>query len=129
MDLSEYKAERLDAEVLKAAAHFFHTFYDEKNDSFLVEPILIADCYYPDKDDARTKTVLNKIATGAAHAQSDDQYFKDIDEHYTAVRALSTASGGTRTRSSSGCAATRWRLPRVPKPVTRPSGTTCPATT
>lgn len=88
VDLSEYKAERLDAEVLKAAAHFFHTFYDEKNDSFLVESILIADCYYPDKDDARTKTVLNKIATGAAHAQSDDQYFKDIDEHYTAVRAL-----------------------------------------
>ncbi|KAA5447971.1 PHP domain-containing protein, partial [Bacteroides cellulosilyticus] len=88
VDLSEDKAERLDAEVLKAAAHFFHTFYDEKNDSFLVEPILIADCYYPDKDDARTKTVLNKIATGAAHAQSDDQYFKDIDEHYTAVRAL-----------------------------------------
>lgn len=88
VDLSEYKAERLDAEVLKATAHFFHTFYDEKNDSFLVEPVLIADCYYPDKDDARTKTVLNKIATGAAHAQSDDQYFKDIDEHYAAVRAL-----------------------------------------
>ncbi|MFO3725619.1 MAG: PHP domain-containing protein [Alistipes sp.] len=88
VDLSEYKAERLDAEVLKATAHFFHTFYDERNDSFLVEPILITDCYYPDKDDARTKTVLNKIATGAAHAQSDDQYFKDIDEHYTAVRAL-----------------------------------------
>lgn len=88
VDLSEYKAERLDAEVLKATAHFFHTFYDEKNDSFLVEPILIADCYYPDKDEARTKVVLNKIATGAAHAQSDDQYFKDIDEHYAAVRAL-----------------------------------------
>ena len=88
VDLSEYKAERLDAEVLKATAHFFHTFYDERNDSFLVEPILIADCYYPDKDDARTKIVLNKIATGAAHAQSDDQYFKDIDEHYAAVRAL-----------------------------------------
>ena len=88
VDLSEYKAERLDAEVLKATAHFFHTFYDEKNDSFLVEPVLIADCYYPDKDDARTKTVLNKIATGAAHAQSDDQYFKDIDEHYAAIRAL-----------------------------------------
>ena len=88
VDLSEYKAERLDAEVLKATAYFFHTFYDEKNDSFLVEPVLIADCYYPDKDDARTKTVLNKIATGAAHAQSDDQYFKDIDEHYAAVCAL-----------------------------------------
>lgn len=88
VDLSEYKVERLDAGVLKATAHFFHTFYDERNDSFLVDPVLIADCYYPDKDDARTKTVLNKIATGVAHAQSDDQYFKDIDEHYAAVCAL-----------------------------------------
>lgn len=82
VDLSEYKAERLDAEVLKATSHFFNTFYDRKNDRFLVEPILIPDCHYPDKDEAQTKVVLNKIATGAAHAQSDDQYMKDVDELY-----------------------------------------------
>lgn len=82
VDLSEYKAERLDAEVLKATSHFFNTFYDRENDRFLVEPILIPDCHYPGKDEARTKVVLNKIATGAAHAQSDDQYMKDVDELY-----------------------------------------------
>lgn len=69
VDLSEYKAERLDAEVLKATAHFFDTFYDKTTDRFAVEPVLIPDCHYPDKDEARTKIVLNKIATGAAHGQ------------------------------------------------------------
>lgn len=88
VDLSEYKAERLDAEVLKATAHFFRTFYDERNDRFLVEPVLIPDCHYPDRDDARTKIVLNKIATGAAHGQSDDQYMKDVDELYEQFRNL-----------------------------------------
>ena len=88
VDLSEYKAERLDAEVLKATAHFFNTFYDRETDRFLVEPVLIPDCHYPDKDDARTKIVLNKIATGAAHSQSDDQYMKDVDELYDQFRTL-----------------------------------------
>lgn len=88
VDLSEYKAERLDAEVLKATSHFFNTFYDKAADRFLVEPVLIPDCHYPDRDDARTKIVLNKIATGAAHGQSDDQYMKDVDELYEQFRTL-----------------------------------------
>lgn len=88
VDLSEYKAERLDAEVLKATSHFFNTFYDKAADRFLVEPVLIPDCHYPDRDDARTKIVLNKIATGAAHYQSDDQYLKDVDELYEQFRTL-----------------------------------------
>ena len=33
-----------------------------------------------DKDDAGYRIVVNKIATGAAHEQSDDQYFKTADE-------------------------------------------------
>lgn len=88
VDLSEYKAERLDAEVLKATAHYFDTFYDGETGKFRVEPVLIPESYYPDKDEARTKIVLNKIASGAAHAQSDDQYFKDTDMLYEQVCAL-----------------------------------------
>lgn len=88
MDLSEYKAERLDAEVLKATAHYFDTFYDGETGKFRVEPVLIPESYYPDKDEARTKIVLNKIASGAAHAQSDDQYFKDTDMLYEQVCTL-----------------------------------------
>lgn len=88
VDLSEYKAERIDVEVLKATKFFFDSFYVPQTGSFLIDPILLCDTYYLDKDDARNKIILNKIATGAAHQQSDDQYFKDVDEHYAAFCSL-----------------------------------------
>jgi DNA polymerase-3 subunit alpha len=88
VDLSEYKAERLDREVLSAAKYFFDRFYSPETDRFLVEPVLICDNYYLDKDDAGNKIILNKIASGAAHEQSDDQYFKDTDEHFAVFQSL-----------------------------------------
>lgn len=88
VDLGEYKAERIDVEVLKAAKYFFDNFYMPETGTFLIEPVLLCDTYYLDKDDARNKIILNKIATGAAHEQSNDQYFKDIDEHYLTFRSL-----------------------------------------
>lgn len=88
VDVSEYKAERIDREGLEAVKRFFDCFYVKSMKTFRVEPVLIADCYYPDRDDTRSKVILNKIATGAAHRQSDDQYFKDVDEHYAALRPL-----------------------------------------
>lgn len=88
VDLSEYKAERIDVEVLRSVACYFENFTDAVTFSFDIEPILICDCYYLDKDDARNKIILNKIATGAAHEQSDEQYFKDVDEHYAVIEPL-----------------------------------------
>lgn len=88
VDLSEYKAERIDAEVLRATARFFDHYYRPETKEFTVEPILICDSYYLDPDDARNKIVLNKIASGAAHEQSGDQYFKDTDEHYGVIHGL-----------------------------------------
>ena len=88
VDVSEYKAERIDREALEAVKMFFDHFADRDTGTFSVEPVLIADSYYPDRDDARSKVILNKIASGAAHRQSDDQYFKDVDEHYAALRPL-----------------------------------------
>jgi DNA polymerase III subunit alpha len=79
IDLSEYKAERYDIQVLEAAAKYFE---NEEYNRANVPPVLISDCYYLDQDDAKNKLILNKIAEGAAHEQSDDQYFKDVDEHY-----------------------------------------------
>lgn len=78
VDFSEYKAERIDAVVLKSMEIYFNKIYRKEN----VDPVLISDSYYLDKDDAENKIILNKIATGAAHEQSNDQYFKDIDEQY-----------------------------------------------
>lgn len=83
VDLSEYKAERIDIRVLEATKKYFHWDY-----LGLVDPILISDCYYLDKSDAKNKIILNKVAEGAAHEQSDDQYFKDVDEHYAIFQQL-----------------------------------------
>lgn len=88
VDLSEYKADRIDSLRLHAAKTYFRNFYDRNTGSFVIEPILITDCYYIDRDEAPSKVVLNKIATGAAHEQSDDQYYKNVDEHYATLRPL-----------------------------------------
>lgn len=77
VDLSEYKAERFDIQILESAKRYFHNKLFE-----VVEPVLICDSYYLDADDAKNKLILNKIEKGAAHEQSSDQYFKDIDQHW-----------------------------------------------
>lgn len=88
VDLTEYKAERVDAEVLQSVACYFENFADPLTFSFGIEPILVCDSYYLDRDDWRNKIVLNKIATGAAHEQSEEQYFKDTDELYSMTAPL-----------------------------------------
>lgn len=88
VDANEYKADRIDREQLAALKHFFDNCYDAANDRFTIEPILIADSYYIDRDDARSRIVVNKIATGAAHEQSEEQYFKSVDEHYNMLQPL-----------------------------------------
>lgn len=84
LDLSEFKAERIDIRVLESTKYYFDNLYDNGT----VPPVLISDCYYLDKDDAKNKIILNKIAEGAAHEQSDDQYFKDLDEHWATFDPL-----------------------------------------
>lgn len=84
LDLSEYKAERIDIRALEATKYYFDHLYKAGE----LPPVLIQDCYYLDKGDARNKIILNKIATGAAHEQSDDQYFKDLDEHWATIEPL-----------------------------------------
>lgn len=85
VDLSEYKAERIDIRVLEATKKYFNEWY--KNE-YMPRPVLLSDCYYLDKDDAKNKIILNKVAEGAAHEQSDDQYFKDADEHFALFESL-----------------------------------------
>lgn len=84
LDLSEFKAERIDIRVLESTKYYFDNLYDNGT----VPPVLISDCYYLDKYDAKNKIILNKIAEGAAHEQSDDQYFKDLDEHWATFEPL-----------------------------------------
>ena len=85
VDLSEYKAERIDIKVLEATKKYFNEWYGNEK---MPRPILLSDSYYLDSDDAKNKIILNKVADGAAHEQSADQYFKDADEHYALFESL-----------------------------------------
>lgn len=82
VDLTEYKAERIDVKVLESQKMYFDNLYP------WLAPVLITDAYYLDKDDAKNKIILNKVASGAAHEQSNEQFFKDADEHYELFASL-----------------------------------------
>lgn len=83
VDLSEYRADRIDSQLLDSIKCYFDNFYlgDGKYKCDLL-PVLIQDMYYVDEDDWKNKTVLNKIDIGAAHNQSRVQYMKTLDELY-----------------------------------------------
>lgn len=89
VDLSEYKANRIDVQVLLSQKAYFDNFYvnfgEYKKD---IRPVLIQDVYYLDKEDWKNKIVLNKVDTGAAHEQSDRQYLKTMDEMYDEFNAI-----------------------------------------
>lgn len=86
VDPTEYKADRIDVKYLNNLKEFFYHFHKEGR--FDIEPILIPDSFYPDADDAGSKIILNKIASGAAHNQSEQQYFRTVGELYRAVSSL-----------------------------------------
>ena len=69
VDLSEYKAERIDIEILNATKFYFDNFFLEDEGIFEVEPILICDNYYLDKDDAKNKIILNLEPDEARYVQ------------------------------------------------------------
>lgn len=76
VDLTEFKADRFDKTYLESIKYYF----DNLNSQ--LSPVLICDNYYLDKEDSKNKIILNKVSEGAAHMQSDEQYFKDQDELY-----------------------------------------------
>ena len=89
VDTTEYKADRIDSALLQSQKAFFDTFYLGNLEYLMnIRPVLIQDVYYLDKEDWRTKIILNKVDTGAAHEQSHTQYLKTIDEIYNEFRAL-----------------------------------------
>lgn len=89
VDTTEYRADRIDSVVLQSMKAYFDNFYlGDLEYQMNIRPILIQDVYYLDKEDWRTKIVLNKIDTGAAHEQSYGQYMKTIDELYDEFRKL-----------------------------------------
>lgn len=89
VDISEYRADRIDSTLLQSQKAYFDNFYLEDLEYQMnIRPVLIQDVYYLDKEDWKTKIVLNKVDTGAAHEQSYSQYLKTIDELYYEFRTL-----------------------------------------
>lgn len=81
VDLSEYRANRVDEKLLDSIKTYFDNFYKSGGvyDCDLL-PVLIQDMYYPDADDYKSKIILNKIDVGASHEVSYRQFMKTIDE-------------------------------------------------
>lgn len=90
-DLNEYKADRIDREVLKSAKFYFHNMYGKENH---IKLILLSDCYYVNKFEFNNKIMLNKISIGAAHNQSSEQWYKTIDEHIETITPLFDVNWG-----------------------------------
>lgn len=87
VDTTEYKADRIDSQVLLSMKAYFDAFYKGGTEyMYDVRPVLIQDVYYLDKEDWKTKIVLNKVDIGAAHEQSNQQYLKTLDELYNEFR-------------------------------------------
>ena len=89
VDYNEYRADRIDSMLLQSQKAYFDNFYIGNLEYYQnIRPVLIPDVYYLDKEDWRTKIILNKIDTGAAHDQSREQYLKTIDELYDGFRSI-----------------------------------------
>jgi DNA polymerase-3 subunit alpha len=89
VDVTEYKADRIDSQVLISQRDYFDTFYQGglnylKN----VRPVLIQDIYYIDHEDWKNKIQLNKVDYGSSHEQSEMQYMKTLDELYDEFAAV-----------------------------------------
>ena len=82
VDMSEYRADRIDSRLLESQKAFFDGFYKSGKWDLGIEPVLIEDCYYIDADEYKNKIVLNKIDTGVTHELSYAQFYKDVDQLY-----------------------------------------------
>lgn len=88
VDMSEYRADRIDSMLLDSQKAYFDIFYNNGKWKLGIEPVLIEDCYYIDSDEWMNKVILNKIDTGVTHELSDQQYYKDTTQLYDEFCAL-----------------------------------------
>ena len=73
IDSVEYLSDEVDVKGLDFIKHYLYELIDD------IQPVLINDAYYIDKEEHEVKGYLNKV-DGVALPESDDQYFKDLDD-------------------------------------------------
>jgi DNA polymerase-3 subunit alpha len=82
IDFVEWASGSRDEQWLKSLQNYFDNYmYD-------IEPILICDAYYLDKDDHDIKKILNNIGKTGFRNNSKDQYFKSVDDIYLQAGSL-----------------------------------------
>lgn len=82
IDTVEYSGDEPDHEQLKKLKTYVRKYFDT------YKCALINDSFYLDKQDAYVKKYLHKISNQPYHNQSDDQYYKDIDESIAKIAPL-----------------------------------------
>ena len=84
IDFNEYKANRIDIEVLDSLKVYFNEIY---NTSKHIEPILILDTYYANQIEYKNRALLAKI-NKTGYSVSDQQWYKNIDEIFSDMNDL-----------------------------------------
>lgn len=86
-DPSEYKAENRDLHCLNCLKNYMDNYMD------IMSMCLIVDSYYLEKEDSNVKKILSFIGKGGFEFQSDDQYFKSLEDVATQSIALFESKG------------------------------------
>jgi DNA polymerase-3 subunit alpha len=81
-DTVEYSGDARDRVQLEKLRVYLHEFAP------LLPPVLLNDSYYLDKQDASIKPLLNKVAKGVSHNNSEDQHYKSLDESFIRLESL-----------------------------------------
>jgi len=82
IDTVEYKNDKKDMDYLLALKHYFNHFSSQ------LEPILINDAYYLDKEDAYIRKKLKEIGKEGHYNEAESQHFKSLDENFVIFDSL-----------------------------------------
>jgi len=84
LDIAEYKSPKKEIENLRAIRLYFNKYADK------IDPVVISDSYYIDKDYAHIRQLLNKVGNLKFENRSDDRYYKSIDQIYEFAKIIKT---------------------------------------
>lgn len=125
VDLSEYKAERIDIRVLEAVKKYFNDWYVNEH---MPRPVLLSDCYYLDKDDAKTKSSLTRLLRALPTSRVTTNTLRTRMTITLCFKpCLETV--GMWIPFSENVPITHSRLPTMRQGAWIPPGTTCPSMT
>lgn len=95
-DTVEFLGDARDRKQLLSLRTYLEHFADQ------LMPVLLNDSYYLDKQDASIKPLLNKVAKGVSHDNSEDQHYKSLDEAFCRLEPLFPEGKLFNIRSVSG---------------------------